>query len=299
MVTSAVAIAKPTPIPAAVVRQQSLSTAAYVSPLTPATIVAHKELPHASLLPLHLSASALASAPHQLTAASSMQPSHYAYSHSSSAPSLPALLLSANSGAASLLSPTHPSSLHPSAFLSFAASANGSMSCHPLSSAFDLSSSICRSKQRLARKAELARQSRKRKKSAVATMADTIRQLKDDNARLRQRLAALGVTDTQHSGGGSGSRRGKRKALYKAEPAKLKHDDECDTSSEADDDDDCPSELTHSSSEYECDAVLPGAAELAALSPSSTPSSIASSLLSAASSMDLPLTSIMGKRGRT
>ena len=302
----------------------TLSTLSYAPPLTPATIVSPKQLPHGSLLPLHLCASSLAAPPQQHTAAVAMPQPLYPHPHSASAPSLPALLLSSannnnnnhHNGAASIFSSSLPSSFHPPTLSSLpygpstTTAASSSMSSMSLSSAFDLTSSICRSKQRLARKAELARQSRKRKKSAIAHMADTIRQLKDDNARLRQKLAHLGVHDDANSGrSGSSS---KRKSSHRA--AKLQHSQkqsslqrtEDGELSEQDDealavDYECPSELTNSSDEGEegDDDVLPGAADLAALSPSSTPSSVASSLLSAASSMDLPLTALIGKRGRT
>ena len=324
MVTSTVPVAKPSPIQASILRQQSVRTPAFASPLTAATIVSPKAQPHNSLLPLHLTASAFAAPRQHVMTAATMQPQHHlAYSHSASAPSLPALLLAANNSAAaaSILSSSLPSSLHsPGLTLSFTPSATGgSLNCMPLPSAFDLSSSICRSKQRLARKAELARQSRKRKKSSVAHMADTIRQLKDDNARLRQRLAKLGVHDDSNSHGGGSSSRSKRKSSsYQSEvrvkqhhgDAKLKRQQEAELSeaeeqqrqqdeeAAAAEDDECLSELTNSSEDEDSDEVLPGAAELAALSPSSTPSSVASSLLSAASSLDLPLTALVGKRGR-
>ena len=302
MVTSAVALAQPSAIQASVVRQQSIPTATFASPLTAATIVSPKAMPHASLLPLHLSASSFASTPQQLTAASTM-PQHYAHSHSSSAPSLPALLLSGNHSAASILTSSLPNGL-PRSGISLSFSPSSTNSYMPLSSAFDLTSSICRSKQRLARKAELARQSRKRKKSAIAHMADAIRQLKDENARLRQRLAQLGVNEPESST--SSSTRSKRKASYKANKAahdedkrRVAREEEEEMSEVEEQEDECPSELTNSSEDEDGDEVLPGAAELAALSPSSTPSSVASSLLSAASSIDLPLTSLIGKRGRT
>ena len=305
MVTSAtaVALAEPITIQAAVVRQQSVPAATYASTHTAATFVSPKAMPHASLLPLRLYASTLASPPQQLGPASSTQTTHYMQSHSASAPSLPALLLSANHQAASILSPSISTILHPTPLsLSFTASANGAVSCMPLQSAFDLSSSMCRSKQRLARKAELARQSRKRKKSAIAQMADTIRQLADDNMQLRQRLSYFtGVpTDSRSS-----TTRGQRKASYKSDSAhtddehRVKQDEEAEASEQEEGDDECPSELTNSSEDEEGEEIQSGAAELAALSPSSTPSSVASSLLSAASSIDMPFTALMGKRGRT